>query len=290
MSTPAVTALYVPGDRPDRFDKAVAAGPDVVILDLEDAIAPDRKAQARTTVGAYLAGLATRGRFHVRINSVDSPWWEDDLEMLGGIQGLGGLRIPKVGGRDDVAAVARRAPHVPLHALVETAAGVESLTEIARAGVASIGLGEADLRSDLGVSDERALDWVRSRLVVAARAAGLPPPMMSVYPAISDDVGLSASCRRGRAFGFVGRSAVHPRQLPVIRAAFAPTAGEVGRARAVLHALELARQDRRGVAVLSDGQMVDSAMKEGAARVLALAELLGVERGLGAVNDPSDGR
>jgi citrate lyase subunit beta/citryl-CoA lyase len=160
-----------------------------------------------------------------------------------------------------------------VHCLIETALGVERAYAIATAGpvVASIGLGEADLRGDLAVTDDGGLAYARGRIVVAARAAGLPPPAMSVYPDIEDLDGLAASCRAGRALGFLGRTAIHPRQLPVIVAAFRPTADEVVRARAVLDALADADAAGRGTAVLPDGRFVDRAMAPGARRVLDLA-------------------
>ncbi|GFJ89236.1 HpcH/HpaI aldolase/citrate lyase family protein [Phytohabitans rumicis] len=158
---------------------------------------------------------------------------------------------------------------IPLHPLIESAAGVEAAYTIAMAhpAVASIGLGEADLRSDLGVTDEAALAWPRGRIVVAARAAGLPPPAMSVYADLSDMDGLAASCRLGRSQGFLGRAAIHPRQLPAIVAAFRPPPEEVARAMAVLSALA----DGDATVVLPDGRFADRAMVGAARRTVELA-------------------
>lgn len=290
---PVVTALYVPGDRPDRFDKAVAAGPDAVIIDLEDAVAPGAKADARAAVARYLSAGGRAPQVQVRVNARETPWWSDDLAALRDLPGLDGLRLPKVGSPRDVAEAAARAPGVAVHALVETAAGVQGLADIAASGVVSLGLGEADLAADLGIDDEQAMDQIRVRLVIAARAAGLPAPMMSVFTAIADDAGLLRSCRRGRRRGFLGRAAIHPRQIPVIRSAFTPTDREVGRAESILAALDdsgapagsYGSRDpagppgargpvRHGVAVLADGSMVDAAMLRGARRTLALARHL----------------
>jgi citrate lyase subunit beta/citryl-CoA lyase len=267
----------VPGDRPDRFDKAVAASPDVVVMDLEDAVAPDRKDYARDAVVDFLAAPRSgSSRLQVRINSRETTWWRADLDAIGAAAGLGGVRIPKVESAADIEAVGQRVAEVGLHALVETARGVEALGQIADAATGSVGLGEADLASDLGIGDDGVLDWIRSRLVVAARAAGLPPPMMSVFTALDDEDGLAKSCRVGRRRGFIGRSAIHPRQLPVIRAAFTPAPAEVDEARAVLAALAEATQRGAGIAVLG-GRMVDAAMRDGAERTLALAALLGAD-------------
>lgn len=132
-------------------------------------------------------------------------------------------------------------------------------------GVASIGLGEADLRADLGVDDDAGLLWARSRVVNAAAASGLPAPVMSVYTDIRELDGLRLSCLEGRRLGFRGRAAIHPRQLPVIREAFQPSADEISRARAVI---DLVSKDT-GAAVLPDGRFVDAAVVRQARRLLA---------------------
>jgi citrate lyase subunit beta/citryl-CoA lyase len=160
-----------------------------------------------------------------------------------------------------VAAVAARC-RVELHPVVESALGLERAYAIATAhrAVAGISLGEADLRSELGLVGDDGLAWPRGRIVVAARAAGLPAPVMSVYPHVSDPSGLDASTREGRPLGFVGRSAIHPRQLPVIVAAFRPAAEEVDRANALLAAVAAGEEVGSGVVVLPDGRFADRAM------------------------------
>lgn len=262
-----LTSLYVPGDRPDRFPKAIASGADVVILDLEDAVAPDRKGYARDAVAEFL-GEVPAVPCQVRVNDLA------DLPAVVGLPGLDGLRLPKVDDPAHLMEYARRAPGVPLHPLIETALGLERAYQIAAAhpAVASVELGEADLRSDLGIADESGLSWARGRLVIAARAAGLPAPAMSVWANLSDDAGLAASCALGRSMGMIGRAAIHPRQIPVIVAAFRPTAAEVDRARSVLAAFRAAAAEHAGVVVLPDGTFVDRAMLGAAERIVALAE------------------
>jgi citrate lyase subunit beta/citryl-CoA lyase len=271
---PPLTWLYVPGDRPERFAKALASEADVVIIDLEDAVAPAHKDAARENARALLSETTSKPVV-VRINDVRSAWGAADLERLRDAASLAGVRIPKVESAEDVRAVraALGSRTLPIHCLIESARGVEAAFEIASAdsSVASIGLGEADLSSDLGVIDEEGLLWARSRIVVAARAADLPAPAMSVYTKIDDLPGLAASCRRGRALGFIGRAAIHPRQLSVIAECFMPTDMEANAARALLDAVGSASAVGHGVAVLPNGQFVDRAMVEGAERVIALA-------------------
>jgi citrate lyase subunit beta/citryl-CoA lyase len=268
--------LYVPGDRPDRFAKALTTSPHV-ILDLEDAVAPDRKGYARAAVAEALA--APGAAFAVRVNAAGTPWHAADLAAVAGRPGLRTLRLPKVDGPGDVRELLRHLeplggpPPAGLTCLLESARAVEAAHAIAIAdpAVTAVALGEADLRSDLGLPTDAGLTWSRSRVVVAARAAGLPPPVMSVHPHVSDVDGLVASCRAGRALGFLGRTCIHPRQVPVVVAAFAPTPAEVDRATALLAALEHAGRTGRGVLALPDGRMVDPAMAGAAHRTLATA-------------------
>lgn len=258
-----LTWLYVPGDRPDRFASALSSGADTVIVDLEDAVAPARKPAALDAV-AELLGAAQPVPVQVRISSFDQ------LDVLAGLPGLAGVRVPKV--ETPQAVRAAGVAGVPVHALIESARGVEAAFEIATvcAPDGSIGLGEADLSADLHVSDEAGLTWSRSRVVVAARAAGLEPPAMSVYPHVSDLDGLAASCAAGRRLGLLGRAAIHPRQLPVIVEAFRPTTAEIEKAEMLLGAFD----PEAGTAVLPDGRFVDIAMVTAARRTVALAARL----------------
>lgn len=264
-----LVALYVPGDRPERFGKAVTSGADLVIIDLEDAVAPGDKPVARAAVAAWLDEHAADCpvTLEVRVNAGSG----DDLELLAAAPPVR-VRVPKVESPTDLDVVATALPQAPLSALIETAAGVEDLTAIARhlaalgdaAGwVGVLNLGEADLSSDVG-SHQATLDHARVRLLYAARAAGLPRPMMSVYPAIDDLDGLVADTERGRAMGFFGRTVVHPRQIAAVRTAFTPSEREVAWARAVIAAV-----GDGGVARV-DGEMVDPAMVGRAATILGM--------------------
>ncbi|HEY9437805.1 MAG TPA: CoA ester lyase [Streptomyces sp.] len=263
----ALTWLYVPGDRPETVRKALGSGADVVIIDLEDAVAPDRKKYARAATVELLADPIASGvtarPVHVRVHC------EDDVTALAGLPGLSGMRLPKITHAATVHHIAALAPGVPLYPLLESALAIEHAYSIATAhhDVRGVALGEADLRADLGVRDDAGLDWSRSRVVVAARAAGLAPPVMSVFPDIRDVDGLRASCAHGRGLGLLGRAAIHPRQLPVIERAFRPTARETEAAEQIVAASQLTA----GAVALPDGRFVDAALVAVARRTLALA-------------------
>ncbi|MFJ7166073.1 HpcH/HpaI aldolase/citrate lyase family protein [Streptomyces globosus] len=263
-----LTWLYARGDHQDSVAKALHCGADAVIVDLEDAVPASRKEYARAATAELLAERPPVP-VYVRVNALDSPWAGADLAALAGLLGLAGLRLPKVTSPEQVVRVAERTGGVALYALLESALGVERAYEIARAHPAlrGLALGEADLRADLGCGSEEGLDWPRSRVVVAARAAGLAPPAQSVFPDIRDLEALAASCARGRRLGFLGRAAIHPRQLPVIERAYLPGPEELGAAEEVVAA---ARRNP-GAAVLPDGRFVDAAALAVAERVVALS-------------------
>ncbi|WP_431277748.1 HpcH/HpaI aldolase/citrate lyase family protein [Leifsonia poae] len=261
MTERVITGLYVPGDRPDRFDKAVATGAGMIILDLEDAVAPEAKPAALEAVTSWLRARASGSAaerpdencvVQVRVNA------GVDHEIVA-VRDSGAdveLRIPKVEHARDLDRVAEQAAGLPLTALIETALGVENAAAIAAHPAATrVALGESDLASDIGTRDALALDYARVRLLFAARAAGLPAPMLSAYPDIRDLDGLRADTERGRRLGWVGRTAIHPSQLAVIADVFAPTDAELDWARSVLAAVEAG-----GVATLASGEMVDPAM------------------------------
>lgn len=271
VSPQALTMLFVPGDRPDRFATATSSGADVVILDLEDAVAPDRKTYARQAVVEFLENVPEVPCL-VRIASVD------DLRPLAGLRGLHGVQVPKVDEPAFLAGIAAAHPGLPLHVLIETALGVERAYEIATAHtqVAGIMLGEADLASDLGITDESGFGWARSRLVVAAGAARLSPPVMSVWSNLEDEHGLRESCRLGRHLGLFGRAAIHPKQLPIIVEAFLPTVEDVRQAAELLAEFTAAADRGSGTAVLADGRFADRAMVGAAQRIVEIADRHGV--------------
>lgn len=267
-----LTLLYATGSRPDRMRRAYASDADAIVLDLEDPVSPATKDVARRDVAALIAEQPDR-LVQVRVNGLSTPWAERDLEMVATLPPTVGVRLPKVADRSEVERVLDAVGPRPVHCLIETAVGVERAVELAAAPyVASVALGEADLRTDLGIEEDAGLDWCRQRIVVAARAAGLPPPMMGAYRNVTDPDGLAATCQRGARMGYLGRAAVDPRQLPVIVAAFEPSAAEVSRAREIVEALEKAIADGVGTALLSDGQFVDVSHLDRYRRTLELAQ------------------
>jgi citrate lyase subunit beta/citryl-CoA lyase len=265
-----LTWLYAPGDRPHVVAKALSCGADVVVIDLEDAVAPDRKEYAR----AATAELLREGQpvpVHVRINALGGPHAAADLRAVAPLPGVCGLRLPKVTSPAQITGIAELTPG-PLYALLETALGVEHAYAIAAAHPAlrGISLGESDLRADLGIREDAGLDWSRSRVIVAARAAGLAPPPQSVHPDIRDLEGLAASCAHGRTLGFLGRAAIHPRQLPIIERAYLPTQRELEEAETIVKAAAM----EQGAQALPDGRFIDAAVVATAQRTLSLARKL----------------
>jgi citrate lyase subunit beta/citryl-CoA lyase len=256
--------LFAPGHNAKLLGKVFAAGADAVMLDLEDAVPPAAKDVARAMVADVLAGREA----WVRINAVHSRAAEADLEAIAGR--AAGIRIPKVESAEDVLWVADRAPSTPLICAIESARGVLAAAEIATVrGVRHLSLGGVDLRHDLNAGDGNLQTlYVRSHLVVVSRAAGLEPPIDSVYAQLEDEVGLREQATFARSLGFLGKSAIHPRQLPAIHAAFSPTAGEVAWAREVVDAFERSGGEALR---LPGGDFVDVPVAQRARRVLELA-------------------
>lgn len=263
-SLPAARSLlFVPGSRPDRFEKALASGANVVVLDLEDAVPDPDKGSARTAVASWLA----HGAAMVRINGFASLHHEADVEALTGRPGLRGVVVPRAEDPAVLTALAARlGREVSLVALVETATGLCRVHEIAvAAGVTRLAFGQLDFAADVGSStDDAALLLARSTLVVASRAAGLPGPIDGPTTALDDPGVAAADARRAKALGFTGKLCIHPSQVAPVNLAFAPTEEEVTWARRIVDAAA------RGGAVRVDGQMVDAPVFQRARDLLAL--------------------
>jgi len=263
--------LFVPADRPQRHVRALASGADAVIVDFEDAVAPDRKAAARD--GFALPG-ADLPRVLLRINACGTPWHDGDLAVAARLagEGLGGVMLPKAERAADLARVAEAlGPQAVLVPLIESAAGLAAVDEIAAVpGVRRLAFGHLDFQADLGLAceaDESELVPVRLALVLASRRAGLAPPIDGVTPDWRDTQRLAAEARRARRGGFGAKLCIHPDQVATVHAALSPSAEELAWARRVRAAIDAAGG---GVANL-DGRMVDAPVVRLAERLLAQA-------------------
>jgi citrate lyase subunit beta/citryl-CoA lyase len=268
-SADALTYLFVPGNRPERFAKALASGADRVILDLEDAVAPADKAAARSAVAQWLhSQSALADRLLVRINDDASPWYADDLALLAASP-LRCVMLPKCESPAQVAAVqARLAPGSSTLPLIETARGLQVVQAIAQApGVARLAFGSLDFMLDLDVpAGSLMLDMAAAQIALASRAAGLPAPVAGVTPAL-DAAQVSADMAQARSLGFGAKMCIHPAQVAAVLAALAPTAAELAWAQRVLQASAAAG----GAALQLDGKMVDRPVLLRAERLLARA-------------------
>jgi citrate lyase subunit beta/citryl-CoA lyase len=244
----------------------------VVVLDLEDSVPPGHKPAARDTLREVSSSRPAEGpALWVRLNVPDSSWGKDDLAVLADVT-VDGVRLPRCEDASTVRRVADTAD-VPVQLLLESARGLLRAENLAgcHPGVYGLGLGEADLAADLRVHGDAGLDWARGWVVAVSRATGLRSPVQSVWTDVADLDGLRASSEHGLESGFVGRSVIHPTQIPVVHEAFTPTADEVASARTVVHAADEAREQGE-VAVLDErGRFIDPAVVARARVVLDLA-------------------
>ena len=259
--------LFVPGDRAERFDKALASGADRVVLDLEDAVAPVAKAMARAAVEARLKGAAEadRERLVVRINDESTEWFDADLALLRA-SGARAVMLPKAERAETVARVRAACPAIEVLALIESARGVLNADAVAAApGVSRLVFGTIDFALDLDLSgDPAGFDAPASRLALVSRAAGLAPPVAGVTPDIADTQALLDDLARMRAHGFGAKLCIHPKQVGPLHAALQPTAAELDWARRVVAAAE-----GQAGAVQLDGRMIDRPVLERARALLA---------------------
>jgi citrate lyase subunit beta/citryl-CoA lyase len=256
--------LFAPGHNAKLLDRVFTAGADTVMLDLEDAVPPEAKARARAMVAEVLSDRPA----WVRVNAAGTDWCEADLAAVAGH--AGGIRIPKVESAEDVRWVTARAPGTPIICAIESARGLLAATEIAAVpGVRFLAMGGVDLQKDLNTTGGNLQTlYARSLLVVAARAAGIEPPIDSVYPYLDDDAGLREQAAFAASLGFFGKSAIHPRQLEILHEVFTPSAAAIDWAQTVLAAFEASDGD--GLR-LPGGEFVDLPVAVRARRVLALA-------------------
>ena len=281
--------LYVPGDQERKIVKAAGLDTDVVCLDLEDAVAPDRKEDARALVARMVQELDFTGEVWVRVNPPDSPWGEEDItHVLTAAPRLRGILLPKVGAAWVVHWAARHLQRAEeehglptgrllLAVLIETAAGVVRLPDILQASprVAVAIFGAEDLAADIGAirtPEGREIAWARSQMLLTVKAFRRQAIDM-VYIAYKDLAGLEREAREAAQMGFDGKQVIHPAQVPVVQAAFTPQEERITWARKVWTAYQEAQREGRGVFVV-DGKMIDPPLIQQARNILERAGLL----------------
>lgn len=260
----ARTFLFVPGNRPERFDKAAATGADIVVVDLEDAVEDGEKAQARAHIAAWLASGNTAV---IRINAPTTPWHDADVELAREFSSP--VMVAKAQGIDEVAAVGA-ATSAPIIGLIETARGIMQASALADLdAVVRLGFGAIDFAVEIGVdpNDRLALHWARSMLVTASAAAAIAAPIDGVTTALRDPDVLIDDVRYAARMGLAAKLCIHPAQVNTVHQCLAPSDNEIAWARSILDA---ASADSSAVAV--DGHMVDAPVVARAERILASIE------------------
>ncbi|MEY3872345.1 MAG: hypothetical protein RLZZ296_1340 [Pseudomonadota bacterium] len=275
LLTGARSFLFVPGNRPERFDKALASPADMVIVDLEDAVPAADKADARVALAAAWQQWSTaqRDRIMVRINAAQTASHPDDLAWLTQLPGLPAVMVPKAETVADLTAVqnALGMPAPALIPIIESAEGLANVDALARCtGVQRLAFGNLDFQADLGMAcgaDEAELAPARLAIVIASRRAGLAAPMDGVTTDTKDMARVQTDAARSLRFGFGAKLCIHPLQVAAVHAAFAPTAAQIDWAQRVLQAEAAAG----GGAFTVDGRMVDPPVLKLARQCLAMA-------------------
>ena len=271
MDPIARSYLFVPGNRPERFDKACAAGAGAVIIDLEDAVPAADKSSARTAVEAWVNPAHP---VVLRINGVESDWFRDDVTCCR-MPGVQAIMLPKTESVEHLRRVEVLLGHtMPILPLIETARGFAGAAEIARdRAVHRLVFGSLDFQIDVGIpGDQEELLYFRSQLVLLSRLAGIQAPVDGITTAIDDPEQLRADTLRARRLGFAGKLCIHPKQIAIVNECFRPADHEIAWARRVVAAAAAAK----GAAVALEGQMVDRPVIVKAQRILDE-----VERGAG---------
>ncbi len=265
-----ITYLFVPGDRPERFDKAFASGADAVIIDLEDAVAEAGKAAARANIAEWFAQSPLRERTLVRVNAAGTKAFADDVRMLAGAPPLVAM-LAKADRAEDVRQLAVTLKDGSgVVALIESARGVANVNEIAAAHrVTRLAFGALDYAVDLGLSgDVRGLIHPSAAVALGSRLAGLPLPIAAPTPSLTDENAIAEDVCFAQALGFGAKLCIHPRQVAIVRRAFMPSADSIAWAERVV-----AAANAGGGATKVDGSMVDKPFVERARAVLALAQM-----------------
>lgn len=261
------SVLFVPATRPERFSKALAAGADGVIIDLEDAVERQHKDAARQNLAAFVQAHPDSAVF-VRVNDATTPWFADDLAVCRQFSGVAGVLLPKAESAEQI-----RLAHAggkPVLPIIESAKGVLALGAIAaQPGVSRLSFGSLDLMLDLGATADSegaglVLEQIRCQILLHSRACGLAAPLDGVYPDFANLAGLAQQARRVRDMGFGGMLCIHPTQIATIHAAFASSQVETEWARRVIDMAESTGSS----AFQLDGKMVDLPVIEQARKIL----------------------
>jgi len=262
--------LFVPGTRPERFTKALDSGADSVIIDLEDAVAAEDKQTARNAIRTAWPTFNTeqKKRLIIRSNSPGSQFYAADLILAQELD-LPCLLIPKSESLDQINGAAQILPNTAIIPMIETAIGLDHLNDIATAEqVLRLALGNLDLQADLGMvcdSQESELQTARFQIVLASRLAQIAPPIDGVTPSTDDIERITNDAERAKRIGFGGKLCIHPKQVPLVKAAFLPSAEEISWAFRVIEADKASK----GGAVKLDGRMIDHPVVLLAQRTLA---------------------
>ena len=284
--------LFLPGNNPNMLINGNCLGSDAIIFDLEDAVSPAEKDAARILVRNTMRYMDFRGcETIVRINSIDTPYWQQDLDtVLPCKPNL--ILLPKTGSAADALAadsymtqleesLGMEPNTIGLMPLIETAMGVENAFLIASATkrVKALFLGAEDLTADLQckrTKEGREIEYARTRLVVAARAAGVDV-YDTPFTDVNDDEGIWVDANLAKSLGFTGKASISPRHVEVINSVFSPTEKEIDYAYEVLDAIELAKQQGKG-AIALHGKMIDAPIVARAQRTIDMAKALGMGR------------
>lgn len=255
--TTASSYLFVPANRPERYVKPLESGADAVIVDLEDAVALPQKEEARATLARWLRGNGPQPRLWVRINAADTVWHGDDLLTFSALS-MAGIVLPKAEEAKTLSAIARRlGPGRGLIALIESAAGLAAMREIAAVpGVQRLAFGSIDAQVDLGMQcgpEEEELMHFRMEMVMASRLAGIAPPIDGVTTDFNDDAFLARMVQRARRMGFGAKLCIHPKQVEGVRRGFMPGEQELAWAEEVMAAVRASD----GGAISLKGKMID---------------------------------
>ncbi len=277
------SVLYIPASNQRALEKAKSLPADAVIFDLEDAVAPEEKASARTVLASKLkeGGYGSRARI-VRINALVSDWGEDDARAVAGMN-CDGVLLTKVDGPDHIAALAGIVADVPIWAMMETPLGCLNALEIARAPrMAGLVMGTNDLAKELGARfrpDRMPMMAALQSCLMAARVVGIVC-IDGVFNAFRDDAGFRAECELGRDLGMDGKTLIHPSQIAIANEVFAPSESEISLAKRQIAAFDQAMANGQGVAVV-DGVLVENLHVAAARAMIARAEAIAVMENAG---------